>query len=202
MAIESSLCSRLTAIDGYATAPNISLVTRPLAPAAHTPGMRGSFRSPNVCCVPLELPRRIPCSRIIRDSANLWASPAVCLRYSGLNGLAQKYRRADSSGSRNQLTSAVPITDLPRPLGYASLPEEPIANSLLRLMCRQRLIASAPVRSRCRYRAGGERRRDCSRYCLNCQTMPDVRFRRRTTARSSRRSQCRCAHYGSWTFRR
>ena len=73
----------------------------------------------------------------------------------------------------------------------------PIANSLLVLMHRQRLIASAPARSRCRYRAGGECRQDCSRCCLNCRTTPDVRFRHRTTAPSSRRSQCHSAHHGS-----
>jgi len=66
----------------------------------------------------------------------------------------------------------------------------------------KRLIAWAPAHSRCRYRVGGECRQDCSRCCLNCPTMPDVRFRRRTTARSSRRSQCRSAHHGSSTSRR
>src|SRR5207244_9087583 len=74
--------------------------------------------------------------------------------------------------------------------GVAVTARAPIANSLLDLMHRQRLIARAPARSRCRYRAGGECRQDCSRCYLNCRTTPDVRFRHRTTAPSSRRRQC------------
>jgi hypothetical protein len=64
------------------------------------------------------------------------------------------------------------------------------------------MARGAPARSQCRCRAGAECRQDCSRCCWNCQTMPDVRFRRRTTARSSRHNRCRCAHHGSSTFQR
>jgi hypothetical protein len=44
----------------------------------------------------------------------------------------------------------------------------------------------------CRCRTGGVRRPDCYRCCWSCPPRPDVPSRRRTIARCSRRSRCRC----------
>jgi hypothetical protein len=66
----------------------------------------------------------------------------------------------------------------------------------------RKLIIWAAARGRCKYRAGGVYRPDCPRCCWNCQTMPGVRYHRRTLTRSSRRSRCHYAHRGSWMSQR